>query len=87
MYLQIWYELGAIGAAFVLSIGLMLLGLIHRLKPMLKPYAFATFTAYASMAATGWGLWQPWSLVSIVWAIIFSLIAFEYARRDNEESG
>ena len=87
MYLQIWYELGAIGAVFVLLMGWMLLSFIHSLKAVLQPYAFATFTAYASMAATGWGLWQPWSLVSLVWAIIFFLIAFEYARRDNEESG
>ncbi len=81
MYLQIWYELGAIGAAFVLSIGLLLLNRIRRLPARLQPYALATFSAFAAIAGVGWGMWQSWLLAAYGWAMIFLVIAFEYAGR------
>ena len=81
MYVQIWYELGAIGAAFILAIGLMLLSRIRRLQAEFQPYALATFSAFAAIAGVGWGMWQSWLLAAYGWAIIFSVIAFEYARR------
>lgn len=62
VYLQVWYELGAIGAGLLSAAGLALLALMRRLAPAARPLGLATFTAAAVMGASSWGLWQAWFL-------------------------
>jgi O-antigen ligase len=64
IYLQVWYELGAVGAAILLLIGAAAIGAIRRLRPETQPYALATFSVAAAMAATSWSLWQEWFMAS-----------------------
>jgi len=85
MYLQAWYELGAVGAAFLLAFGVLLLRTIARLDNALQPYALATFASAATVAGLSWGMWQPWILSAFAWAAIFLLVAFRYARYGKNE--
>jgi len=74
IYLQIWYELGGLGALLACACGLTLLAGITRLPDASRPYAFATFAACASYAGFAWGLWQPWYMASFAVAAMLMLI-------------
>ena len=80
-YLQIWYELGAVGAALFLLAGLVLLQKIRSLAQNIRPYAYASFVAACSIAAFGWGLWQTWLLAGYSLSAIFLMFASEFAKR------
>ena len=79
-FLQVWFELGAIGAAFMLAIGIGLLQSIRRLLPTVRPYAYATFVAACIVAAFGWGLWQTWLLAGYTLATMMVAFINSYAR-------
>jgi O-antigen ligase len=61
-FLQVWFELGAIGAFLMLAIGIGLLNGIRRMGDTVRPYAYAAFVTACVVAAFGWGLWQTWLL-------------------------
>ncbi len=72
-YLQIWLELGAMGAGLVLIVGLLGLRHLASWSPLPGQAGLAVFATLATMAGTGWGLWQTWWLASIilVWVMLF----------------
>ena len=72
--LQIWLELGALGAAFVLAAGLAGLWQLRRLSAPGARTGLALFAVCCAVAAFGWGIWQTWLLASFVLA--WSLLAF-----------
>ena len=80
-YLQIWYELGAVGAVLSLLTGLALLQLMRSMTQSIRPYAYASFVAVSSIAAFGWGLWQTWLLAGYSLTAIFLSFAAQYANR------
>lgn len=80
-YLQIWFELGAVGAALFLLAGLVLLRKIRFMTPSIRPYATASFVAACGIAAFGWGLWQTWLLAGYSLSAIFLIFAMEFAKR------
>ena len=59
-YLQIWYDLGLVGALLFSAFGLAILACLRRLEPDEQPPAFATFAAAAAILAPSYGLWQFW---------------------------
>lgn len=61
-FLQIWLELGAIGAALLLGLGLALLRYINRLKQDKAAIGYALFATICGVAAFGFGIWQTWLL-------------------------
>lgn len=71
-YLQIWLELGALGAVLVLVLGLVGLHQIARWAPASRRAGYATFAVLACIAAFGWGIWQTWLLASFmsVWPLL-----------------
>jgi hypothetical protein len=60
IYLQTWFELGLIGATLLTLLGLSILQAVRGLSTELKPYAYATFTTAALVAASSYGMWQIW---------------------------
>ncbi len=94
IYLQTWYELGAVGAGFLLIIGLLVLRGLSRLPAPLQPYAFSAATLICVLAAFSWGMWQSWYVSSLATGIIFLAMALRHAgdrldqeRRDLAQSG
>ena len=75
IYLQTWYELGAIGAGLLLLLGLAFLSKAHTLAPGVKPFAFASFSVGATLAAFTWGMWQTWYIAMFAMAVAIMLIA------------
>jgi O-antigen ligase len=77
IFLQIWLELGAIGAMLVLALGLVALWRFAALPALVQGGAYGLFTVCAAVAASGFDLWQTWLFGSYV----FAWAAISLARR------
>jgi len=82
-YLQIWFELGGVGAVLFLLAGLAVLRKLRGLTPDVRPYATAGFVAAGSIAAFGWGLWQTWLLAGYSLSAILLAFAARFATRQR----
>jgi O-Antigen ligase len=60
VFLQIWYELGAIGAGLLTLIGLAALTAIARSPAFIQPFLLAQFAAVSGMIAFSFSIWQLW---------------------------
>jgi hypothetical protein len=81
IFMQTWYELGAIGAVLLLVVGLLGLRALWRLPHVDQPLAFASFVTAATIGASSWGMWQTWFMAAFgIWAVLLAL-ALEGARR------
>lgn len=80
-FLQIWFELGVVGALFILAIGIGLLRAIQKMNPIARPYIYAAFVSACFVAAFGWGLWQTWLLSGYALSVMLARFASEYADR------
>lgn len=81
VFVQTWYELGAVGAVLLCALGLSILVAIGRLAPQLQPFALGAFVTSAAMAAFSWGMWQPWFMAGFGLCAMLFMIAAEAARR------
>jgi len=85
IFMQTWYELGAIGAVLLLVIGLIALRAMARLPSADQPFAFASFASTMVLAAFTWGIWQPWFICAFgLWTVLL-LVALDATRRANDE--
>jgi O-antigen ligase len=81
IFLQTWYELGAVGAALLLATGLLLLQAIARMPATAQPAAMASFVSAVLIGAFSWGMWQTWFMAAYgLWAVLLAL-AVEAERR------
>jgi len=83
VYLQTWFELGAVGAVFLLLLGLGPLGWIARQPELFQPYALAAFTSAATIAAFSYGVWQEWFEALFFASIVATRLAGEFVGRGN----
>jgi O-antigen ligase len=60
IYLQVWYELGFVGAALLTAFGLLLLRNVTQLPGPQRPFAYAMFAAAAVQIAFSYSMWQIW---------------------------
>jgi len=75
IFMQTWYELGALGAMLLLATGLALLSRINRLPDSVKPLVAAAFTGATIIASLTWGLWQVWFIAMFAYGGAAMLIA------------
>lgn len=64
IYLQTWYELGAIGAALLFGMGLLILSWLWTLARPGQDFAAAAFVCVATMCASSFGMWQAWFIAA-----------------------
>ena len=74
-YLQIWYELGAVGTGLFLAAGLSIMTSLSKLQPHQRPYMYATAAATTVMLFASYGLWQVWFIGLLGFAALSSMIA------------
>jgi len=90
VYLQTWYELGAVGAVLLMALGLAALAAINRSTTALQPYLLAEFAAIAGMIAFSFSLWQVWFQGAIGLGVLILLIGQPVAgpgKPNNELAG
>lgn len=71
-YLQVWYETGAVGAMFLLAVGLLMLRGMAARPPPLQRYLYATFACCALLAASSYSLWAPWFMSALALTPVFA---------------
>ncbi len=64
MFLQIWHEIGAIGALLMMLAGLPVLGWLRTRSDQTAPYLLAAFTAAVCIASLSWSLVAVWFVAS-----------------------
>ncbi len=74
-FLQVWYELGAVGAVVFMLAGLAALGLCMNAPALAQPFLLAQFAAIAGMIAFSFSIWQLWLQGAIGLGLIGILIA------------
>lgn len=74
VFLQTWYELGAIGAVLLFIAGLATIRVISQFEPFAQRYALAAFTSTTALASSSYGLWQSWFLSLITLAAMLTCL-------------
>ena len=80
IFVQTWYELGAVGAGLLLVLGISIINLISRLARDHQPFAYATFANMVTVAAFSWGIWQIWYMALLGIAPFIMAMAVRYSR-------
>ncbi len=75
IYLQAWFELGAVGVALLAAFGLALLAWIARLRRGTGAYALGLFTAVMVLGKAGYGLFAPWLLATMTIGVALLVMA------------
>ncbi len=70
IFLQIWLELGAIGAALFLALGIAILSAIGRMYDEARPFALASFVTACGVGFSGFGLWQTWQFAGMLMMVV-----------------
>lgn len=60
VFLQVWYELGAVGALLFMAVGLAVLALIARVNATAQPALLAHFAAVVGLMSFSYSVWQLW---------------------------
>ena len=84
VFLQVWYELGAVGARLFCALGLAVLAAIARAARPAQAYLAAGFASASVIGAFTWGLWQPWFLAAFVFSAMLAILAAEAQRRSAD---
>ncbi len=74
VYLQTWYELGAVGALLLCVSGLICLKNIFRSDQEWRPFRMAQFAAAAALFSSSYGMWQMWLLSLLAMSAIIASI-------------
>jgi exopolysaccharide production protein ExoQ len=69
-FLQVWLELGLVGVAFGIAIGLSILRGIRDLPRPSQPVALAAFAGTMAMISVAYGIWQVWWLGVLILSML-----------------
>jgi hypothetical protein len=75
IFLQTWYELGAVGALLLAVAGAAVVLLIFLLPVSAQPFAAGAFAAFATVGAFAWGMWQSWFMCGVALLPIYLRVA------------
>ena len=75
VFLQIWLELGGIGALLFCVLGIAVLWQLQFWPPLVEAGAYGLFAAVAAIGLSGFDLWQTWLIASLALAWIAMLLA------------
>ena len=84
VFLQMWYELGAVGAGLFCALGLAVIAAIARAARPAQAYLAAGFASASVIGAFTWGLWQPWFLAAFAFSAMLAILAAEAQRRSAD---
>ena len=86
LFLQTWYELGAIGAILAALAGAAAALRLLLLPPEAQPYGAASFILFAVIAAFAWGMWQVWLVCAIGLLPLYLLMPAALLRGANHDA-
>ncbi len=83
IYMQTWYELGAVGAILLWLSGLAVLRVINAMNQRGRPFVLATFVGAAVTGAFSWGMWQPWFMGAFGMSALLAVMSYELSQRET----
>lgn len=87
VYLQTWFELGAIGALLLLISGLALLYFVSKLPAETLPFALGALTMGFFEVASSWDIWQRWFFALLAVSAVCLVLASRLGPAVANESG
>lgn len=75
IFLQTWFELGAVGAVLLAIVGVAALRTIRNLDRAVRAHAFATFACASIIGLASYGMWQIWYMAMFGFATVMFAIA------------
>jgi O-antigen ligase len=81
VYLQVWYELGAVGAVLFLVAGLVLIYQVSLLPEGIVPFGLATLTVGLVEIGSSFDIWQPWFFALLTLSPVLFCLGFRRTRR------
>lgn len=75
VYLQVWFELGAIGAILFWFAGLPVIAWIANASASVRPTLYAAWATAAAMASTSYSFTDPWFMASFCLLAVFTRLA------------
>lgn len=78
IFLQTWFELGALGAIFFTIVVVLIIMRLSQLRSFVRPYGYALFTVSVTLGFFGFGMWKTWLLSSMAIATIVFLNAKQF---------
>jgi hypothetical protein len=85
VFLQTWFELGAIGALLLTICGLAVISGIGKQREAAQPFVLATFASAMTMMAASYGIWQAWYLALFGMVALACAIGSSVYLRSREE--
>lgn len=82
VYLEVWLELGLIGAVLFFITGYFLLKLVLYGSLPLQAIAASQFALFAAMIWPSYSMWQPWFMATIAIGILCTALAQRAALQD-----
>lgn len=86
-FLQVWYELGVVGATSFVVLGLTMIRAISRLDRLPRAYGMATMASVTALASLTHSLWQEWYVTMFAWCFVLFTIGLCLYRRQREPAG
>jgi O-antigen ligase len=83
LFLQTWYELGAVGAILIALAGAVVILRVSLLPPETQAFATAHFAVFMSIAAFSWGMWQTWLIFAVGLSVVYLRAAISAAQRQE----
>ncbi|KZD00612.1 O-antigen ligase family protein [Oceanibaculum pacificum] len=74
-FLQIWLELGGVGAVLALAMALGVLRAVRGLPPTAQIFAYPLLTCGFFMSGTAYGIWQTWWMAGFLSAAALFIVA------------
>ncbi|MGD9502579.1 MAG: O-antigen ligase family protein [Methyloceanibacter sp.] len=87
LFLQSWYELGALGAVLAAIAGAALALRLLLLPEPARPYGAAAFTLFAVIATFAWGMWQGWLIAAVSLLALYLLMTAALGRTGGGPPG
>jgi O-antigen ligase len=85
IFLQVWHELGGIGALLLFLAGLPVIAWIATQTRLARPYLYATFVGAIVIASLSWSLIAVWFIAAFGSAAVLTRLAADFAR-DQESN-
>ena len=74
-FLQVWYDLGVVGAVLIAFAGVFLVLGTLRLPNGTQPYAIAMIATLFSTITFAWSIWQTWLTCAVALMLIYFITA------------
>lgn len=87
VFLQTWYETGAVGAVLMFLAGLPVLAWLRSRPPTIAPHLFAAFTASVTVASLSWSLVASWYIAAFGLVAVWCRFADVFVRNEARPPG